>query len=96
MLDDSITSVGDGFDGLPELTTVWIGENVTGFVRPFTQCPKLVEINVSEKNAYFESVDGVLFAEDGAGNLVRLYRNRMKIRGSRRRGNYRRPSFSQM
>jgi len=74
VLDDSITSVGDGFDGLPELTTVWIGENVTGFVRPFTQCPKLVEINVSEKNAYFESVDGVLFAEDGAGNLVRLVR----------------------
>ena len=58
---DSVT-----FGGCTNLETVYIGSGLTTIgVMEFVNCPSLVSIEVSEDNASFKSVDGVLYSKDG-------------------------------
>lgn len=62
---DGVTSIGEfAFDG-SSLLSVNIGAGVTDIGQAvFDNCPKLREINVSEGNRYYCSIDGVLYSKD--------------------------------
>jgi len=64
-LPDFLTTIGQAsFDTCP-LTEIYIPENVTDIAyMPFPNCDKLKEINVSEDNNSYSSVNGVLFDKD--------------------------------
>lgn len=65
-IPDNVTSVGDYVVyGCTSLTTINIGKSlqeIGGWA--FFECPSLTSINVSDDNALYCSVDGVLFSKD--------------------------------
>ncbi len=72
-LHDGVTSIGEfAFKNCVNLLTVDISAGVTnigicGFTNannPFVGCEKLTDINVSENNTEYCSIDGVVFAKD--------------------------------
>ena len=53
------------FNRFPNLTSIRIGDNVKNISNEaFDGCNNLMEINVSNENNYFSSVDGVLYNKD--------------------------------
>ncbi len=66
----NVTSVAyNAFQGCQNLTSVTIPDGVSTFFKNgenycFRQCPRLVEINISENNSQYASEDGVWFNKD--------------------------------
>ena len=66
-----VTSIGEHAFPKPQmLTSVVIPDSVTNISMPaFYACPLLSDINVSENNQYYKSIDGNLYTKDGK-NLI--------------------------
>ena len=82
-IPNSVTSIGDGaFEDCASLTNVTIGSGVTSMGEsPFEYCGNLAAINVDRGNAFYTSLDGVLFdqsqttlIEYPAGKLATSYK----------------------
>ena len=73
-IPNTVTSIGENaFTGCEKLTSVFLPSSVTsiGFVNDvgfffsgFYYCPGLLEINVSDENPQFSSLDGVLYDKE--------------------------------
>lgn len=70
---DTLTSIGyRAFDSCPNLKEVFIPAGVTGIsYGAFANCSSLTAITVDASNAYYYSVDGVLF--DRMRSILQLY-----------------------
>ena len=66
-IPDSVTSIGDyAFSGCTSLTSVVIPDEVTIISNyAFNNCTSLENIEVDANNAYYKSVDGILYTKDG-------------------------------
>ncbi len=62
-IPDSVTSIGwSSFYTCTSLTNLWLGSGVTNIEdEAFRLCNSLPEINVDPENAYYSSLDGILF-----------------------------------
>ncbi len=62
-IESGATCIGmDAFSNCVNLTTINIPESISSFsIYAFYHCDRLTSINVNDENAYFSSVDGVLF-----------------------------------
>lgn len=84
-IPDSVTSIGYyAFSGCSSITSITIPSNVTNLIRknpdknsvyygvahPFANCTSLIEINISEENHEYKSVDGVVYSKDGTKLLI--------------------------
>ena len=67
VIPDSVTRIGDyAFSSCARLVNISIGSGVaemTGYA--FDECYRLADITVSANNAYYKSVDNVIYSEDG-------------------------------
>ena len=66
ILPSSLTKIKEGsFIGCTKMTTIFIPESVSFlYGGAFSGCPSLESINVHPENAYYLSVDGVVFNKD--------------------------------
>ncbi len=67
-IPEGILSIGDAaFSNCPSLETLYLPKSLENVYSPlFSKCESLLEINVSEENLYFKSINGSLFSRDGA------------------------------
>lgn len=65
-IPDSVEYIGNGAFQDSKLEKVTLPSSLKGIsALAFYRCPDLREISISEDNAYYKTVDGVLFSEDG-------------------------------
>ena len=65
---DTVTAIGYyAFLNCDKLSTVDISKNITNIAsfNPFADCDSLKQIRVSNQNAYYKSVNGILYNRDG-------------------------------
>ena len=61
-----VTAIGDfAFSGAPSLTEINISENIASIgMGAFGNCPNLTSLTVSSSNAYFRSVNGIVYNDN--------------------------------
>lgn len=65
-IPDGVTSLGsDTFDGCTNLTSINIGSGISYLSGTAFGLCKLTEVNVSNENPYYKSIDGVAYSKDG-------------------------------
>lgn len=65
-IPDTVTTIEENAIGSNIFTTINLGASVQSIGEGlFIDCQNLVSINVSERNNYFKSVDGVLYTKEG-------------------------------
>ena len=66
VISDSVTSIGDrAFENCTKLTSLGIGNGVTEIGWNSLNCQSLTDINVSENNPTYTSINGNLYSKDG-------------------------------
>lgn len=71
-IPDGVKSIGNqAFSWCDNLERVAIGSGTQFIFSSFSDCPKLIEINVSEENTFYKSLDGNLY--DKSGEILYKY-----------------------
>ncbi len=85
VIPDSVKDIGYyAFSGCTSITSITIPANVTNLIRkspdknstyygvahPFANCTSLTDVNISEKNREYKSVDGIVYSKDGTKLLI--------------------------
>lgn len=71
-IPDTIETIGQwAFDNCYSLETITLPDNASFSPDAFDACPLLKEINISENNAYYKNIDGVIYDRD----MTRLHRS---------------------
>lgn len=71
-IPDTITSIGQyAFNNCKSLETITLPDNATFSPDAFKSCSSLKEINISENNAYYKNIDGIIYDKD----MTRLHRS---------------------
>lgn len=71
-IPDTITYIGQfAFNHCNSLETITLPDNADFSPDAFNDCPSLKEINISENNAHYKNIDGIIYDKD----MTRLHRS---------------------
>lgn len=71
-IPDTITYIGQfAFNHCNSLETITLPDNADFSPDAFNACPSLKEINISENNAHYKNIDGIIYDKD----MTRLHRS---------------------